>query len=301
MSTTESASQARWGDRLFALLQLILPTRWLSLLVHHVAGIRHEGFKNLLIRLFLRGYTIDLNEAEFALPQNYESFNHFFTRALKPGARPLPEDPLAFVSPVDGTVSQCSDIRDGRIFQAKGHRYSVLELLGGDAAAAERFAQGRFCTIYLAPYNYHRIHMPYPGTLSKWSYVPGRLFSVNAATARAMPNLFARNERLNALFEHAGGGQFALTMVGALFVGSLETVWAGRVSPPHLRGEPMHYETMTPVMLDRGDELGRFNMGSTVILLAAPGVLEWSQPLAPGRVVRMGEAIGRWLAPNARS
>jgi phosphatidylserine decarboxylase len=296
MSTMQSTGEASWRDRLFALLQLVLPTRWLSLLVHRIAGIRHDGFKNLLIQLFMRGYTIDLNEAEFVIPQNYESFNHFFTRALKPGARPLPEDPLAFVSPVDGTVSQCGEIRDGRIFQAKGHSYSVLELLGGDAAAAERFAQGRFCTIYLAPYNYHRIHMPFAGQLQQWSYVPGRLFSVNAATARAMPNLFARNERLNALFEHAGGGQFGLTLVGALFVGSLETVWSGRVSPPHLRGEPMHYETMTPVLLDRGDELGRFNMGSTVILLAAPGVLEWSPELTPGHVVRMGEAIGRWSA-----
>jgi phosphatidylserine decarboxylase len=296
-SMSPSESDARWTDRLFAQLQLILPTRWLSLLVHRIAGIRHDGFKNALIRLFLRGYTIDLNEAEFAIPQNYESFNHFFTRALKPGARPLPDDPQAFVSPVDGTVSQCGEIRDGRIFQAKGHSYSVLELLGGDAAAAERYTQGQFCTIYLAPYNYHRIHMPYAGQLQKWSYVPGRLFSVNAATARAMPNLFARNERLNALFEHAGGGQFGLTMVGALFVGSLETVWAGRVSPPHLRGEPMHYETMTPVMLDRGDELGRFNMGSTVILFAAPGVLNWSAELSPGQTVRTGQAIGRWTGP----
>jgi phosphatidylserine decarboxylase len=295
-SMTPAESDANWTDRLFALLQLILPTRWLSLLVHRIAGIRHDGFKNALIRLFLRGYTIDLNEAEFAIPQNYESFNHFFTRALKPGARPLPDDPHAFVSPVDGTVSQCGEIRDGRIFQAKGHSYSVLELLGGDTAAAERYTQGRFCTIYLAPYNYHRIHMPYAGQLRQWSYVPGRLFSVNAATARAMPGLFARNERLNALFEHAGGGHFGLTMVGALFVGSLETVWAGRVSPPHLRGEPMHYETMTPVMLDRGDELGRFNMGSTVILLAAPGALDWSTELAPGKTVRMGQAIGRWTA-----
>ncbi len=298
MSMNQNANDARLGDRMFALLQLVLPTRWLSLLVHRIAGIRHDGFKNALIRLFLRGYTIDLNEAEFPKPEHYQSFNHFFTRALKPGARPLPADPLEFVSPVDGTVSQCGEIRDGRIFQAKGHSYSVLELLGGDAAAAERYAQGRFCTIYLAPYNYHRIHMPYGGRLRQWSYVPGRLFSVNAATARAMPNLFARNERLNALFEHAGGGHFGLTMVGALFVGSLETVWAGRVSPPHLRGASMHYETMTPVTLERGDELGRFNMGSTVILLAAPGVLSWSEALGPGQTVRMGQAIGRWATPG---
>lgn len=295
MDETASKTDATFRDRAFALLQQALPTRWLSMLVFRVTQIRHVEFKNRLIRLFLRGFTIDLSDAEYSIPENYDSFNHFFTRALKPGARPLAADPQALLSPVDGTVSQFGDIREGRIFQAKGHDYSVLELLGGDEDAAQTFMNGRFCTIYLAPYNYHRIHMPIEGRLRKWSYLPGRLFSVNAATARAMPRLFARNERLNAIFD-TGAGPFGLTMVGALFVGSLETVWAGRVTPPHQRGEPAHYMPMKPVILDRGEELGRFNMGSTVILLTAPGAVEFDSALVSGKTLRMGEAIGRWSA-----
>lgn len=291
MRNTETDASVR--DRLFACFQLLLPTRWLSKLVFRVTQIRNPDFRGALIRLFLRGFTVNLSDAEFELVDNYDSFNHFFTRALKPGARPLPADPQIFVSPVDGTVSQFGEIREGRLVQAKGHSYSVLELLGGDEQAAQTFMSGRFCTIYLAPYNYHRIHMPIDGRLRKWSYVPGRLFSVNASTARALPNLFARNERLNAIFQ-TPAGDVGLTMVGALFVGSLETVWAGQVSPPHLRGAPSHYRTMEPVMLGRGEEMGRFNMGSTVILLTPPGAVEWSDTLTPGTAVRMGEAIGRW-------
>lgn len=296
-STSESTADARPADRLFALLQLILPTRWLSMLIFRITRIRHPGFKNALINVFMRGFKINLDEAEFSIPENYESFNHFFTRALKPGARPIPTDPQAFISPVDGTISQFGDIKEGLVFQAKGHRYSVLDLLGGDEAAALRFMNGRFCTIYLAPYNYHRIHMPLHGKLRKWSYVPGRLFSVNAATARAMPKLFARNERVNAIFE-TPAGNVGLTMVGALFVGSMETVWAGCISPPHLRGEPLHYETMDPVILGRGEELGRFNMGSTVILLTEPGAVDWAPSLAPAQAVRMGQPLGQWRAPK---
>ncbi|MES0874477.1 archaetidylserine decarboxylase [Sinimarinibacterium thermocellulolyticum] len=297
MSARDHIGGAYLADRLFALLQLCLPTRWLSLLVHRIANIRHTAFKNALIRLFLRGYPVDLSESESPVAENYASFNHFFTRALRPGARPLPEAQDAFVSPVDGTISQLGEIRDGRVFQAKGHEYTVLELLAGDEDAARRFAHGRFCTIYLAPYNYHRIHMPIDGRLRRWSYVPGRLFSVNAATARAMPRLFARNERLNAVFD-TPAGDVAVSMIGALFVGSLETVWAGCVTPPHARGEPQFYETMNPVRLGRGEELGRFNMGSTVILLTEPGAVDWSPRLAAGSTVRMGEALGRWRAPR---
>lgn len=289
----EAQTDASKADQLFALLQRILPTRWLSLQIYRITQIRHPGFKNALIRLFLRGFTINLAEAEYSAPEFYDSFNHFFTRALKPGARPLPADPRALASPVDGTISQLGDIRNGRIFQAKGHDYSVVELLGGDEETARTFINGRFCTIYLAPYNYHRIHMPLGGTLRSWSYVPGRLFSVNAATARAMPRLFARNERVNTLF-NTDAGVVGLTMVGALFVGSMETVWAGRISPPHERGEPSFYESMKPVKLERGDEMGRFNMGSTIILLLPPGAVDWDPTLQPGQPVRMGQSLGTW-------
>ncbi|TJY62223.1 phosphatidylserine decarboxylase [Sinimarinibacterium sp. CAU 1509] len=293
MNSTEAGERAGLGDQLFAGLQRVLPTRWLSSMVHRVAQIQHPGFKNALIRLFMRGFTIDLTEAERSRVEDYVSFNDFFTRALKPGARPLAADPRAFLSPVDGTVSQFGQIRDGRLIQAKGHSYSLLDLLAGDTERAAAFADGEFCTIYLAPYNYHRIHMPLDGRLQRWTYVPGRLFSVNAATARALPNLFARNERLNAIFD-TDAGPVGLIMVGALFVGSLETVWAGMVSPPHLRAEPTEYEPMTPVTLPRGAEIGRFNMGSTVILLAPRQRVQWDTKLQPGQPIRQGQSLGSW-------
>ncbi|HEY9545989.1 MAG TPA: archaetidylserine decarboxylase [Solimonas sp.] len=290
---TKADSTASFSDRIFVLLQLCLPTRWLSLMVFKLTQIRHTGFKNRLIRLFLSGYAIDLTQAEHERIEDYESFNHFFTRALKPGARPLPDDPQAFISPVDGTVSQFGRVTDGRLIQAKGHNYSIHDLLPEDAAVDD-FLGGEFCTIYLAPYNYHRIHMPIDGQLAHWTYVPGRLFSVNAATARALPNLFTRNERLNARFDTPAGA-FALSMVGALFVGSLETVWSGRVSPPHVRRHDSgQYTPMGPVALARGAEMGRFNMGSTVILLAQPGALSWSDSLRPGQSIMLGESLGRW-------
>ncbi|MFT4046094.1 MAG: archaetidylserine decarboxylase [Solimonas sp.] len=295
----DPSSDASLADRAFVALQLCLPTRWLSLLVFRLTQIRHWGFKNALIRVFLRGYPIDLTEAEHERIECYDSFNHFFTRALKPGARPLPDDARAFVSPVDGTVSQLGTIGADRIIQAKGHSYSLYDLLPGDADARD-FVGGEFCTIYLAPYNYHRIHMPTAGKLRHWTYVPGRLFSVNAATARVLPNLFTRNERLNARFD-TPAGPFVLSMIGALFVGSLETVWSGRVTPPHLRrpNDGGQYTTMQPVELERGAEMGRFNMGSTVILLAPPGAVDWAAGLQPGRSVRLGQPLGRWRGEGA--
>lgn len=295
----EPVTEASFADRVFVRLQLCLPTRWLSWLVFRLTQVRRPGFKNALIRLFLSGYTIDLSEAEHARIEQYESFNHFFTRALKPGARPMPADPAAFVSPVDGTVSQFGTIDEDRLIQAKGHAFSVYDLLPDDAEARD-FVGGEYCTIYLAPYNYHRIHMPIDGRLVHWSYVPGRLFSVNAATARALPGLFTRNERLNARFD-TPAGPLALSMVGALFVGSLETVWAGRVTPPHLRRaeDGGQYAPMRPVELARGAEMGRFNMGSTVILLAPPGAVRWSAGLQPGRPVRLGDTLGHWQARKA--
>lgn len=285
-------SDASLGDLLFGLLQRCLPTRALSTLVYRLTQIRHPGFKDALIRLFLRGYTIDLSEAEHADIRQYASFNHFFTRALKPGARSLPEDPKVFVSPVDGTLSQFGRIENGRIIQAKGRDYSVAELLAGDRLAAD-VEGGEFCTIYLAPYNYHRIHMPLAGALRQWTYVPGRLFSVNAATARALPRLFARNERVNACFD-TEAGPFVLSMIGALFVGSMETVWCGQISPPHRRDSLAQPERPAQaVSLARGAEMGRFNMGSTVILLAPRGALQWDASLRLGQSVRMGQSLAR--------
>lgn len=279
------------SDRLFALLQLCLPTRFISWLVFGITRIRAPGFKNAFIRWFMRTFDISLAEAEFQRPEDYRHFNAFFTRALKPGARPLDPDPAACLSPVDGTVSQLGRIEGDRIFQAKGHHYTAAELLG-DPAMARAFEGGGFCTIYLAPYNYHRIHMPVAAQLEEWVYVPGRLFSVNPATARAMPRLFARNERVVCRFD-TDFGPLALVLVGALNVGSMETVWAGRITPPHRRSGLMHTRSSPPVMFERGDEMGRFNMGSTVVLLTPPDAVDWRGDLGPGQVLRMGQSIGR--------
>lgn len=286
--TTDATS----SDLLFAVIQRLLPTRFLSWLMCQLTRIETVWFKNAFIRVFMRQFKISLAEAQHEHAEDYRSFNDFFTRALKPGARSIAPQP-AFLSPVDGTISQLGPIREGRLFQAKGHEYTAAELLGGDDALAREFSGGQFCTIYLAPYNYHRIHMPVEATLRAWRYVPGRLFSVNPATARAMPNLFARNERVVAIFD-TRQGPVVMVLVGALFVGSMETVWAGQISPPHRRGAVGDIQLpSSPVTLARAAEMGRFNMGSTVILLTAPGMVTWDDTVQPGVAVRMGQSLGR--------
>lgn len=290
---TESSSSLR--DHLFVALQKILPTHLLSRVVHWATRVQVRGFKNRLIRFLVSNYPIEMAEARQEDPYAYPSVNAFFTRELKPGARPLPENPTALVSPVDGRIYQLGPITDGRIVQAKGHSYSVLDLLGGDAQRAEQFRDGQFMTIYLAPHNYHRIHMPAGGLLREMVYVPGRLFSVNPATTRALPGLFARNERVAALF---GGerGNFAMVLVGALFVGSIETVWAGEITPPNGSNiKATRYPDVGPerVRLARGAEMGRFNMGSTVILLFPPNTMEWDISLKPEMPLRMGQVLGK--------
>ena len=282
-------SDASLGDKVFAAIQQILPTRWLSSQMHALTRIKAVWFKNAFISLFMRGFNISLDEAVVQDYTKFESFNAFFTRALKPGARAVDMGAKAFVSPVDGAVSQFGDITGGELIQAKGHTYSAQTLLAGRADWAAEFANGQFITIYLAPNNYHRIHMPVGAKLRSWAYVPGRLFSVNHATARALPGVFARNERVVAMFD-TDFGPMAMVLVGALFVGSMETVWAGEISPPHVRdGAPRVEQPSTPVVLAKGAEMGRFNMGSTVILLT-PHCLEWEM-LVSKQAVRMGQRI----------
>ena len=286
----DSATDASLGDHAFAAIQQILPTRALSSGMHALTRIKTVWFKNAFIKVFMRLFNISLDEAVIEEPTRFESFNAFFTRALKPAARLVDAAPAAFVSPVDGTVSQFGDITDGELIQAKGHHYSAETLLAGRADWAAEFAGGQFITIYLAPYNYHRIHMPLKGTLREWAYVPGRLFSVNHATARALPGVFARNERVVAIFD-TELGPMAMVLVGALFVGSMETVWAGEISPPHERGKAPHiYQQTQPTVLEKGMEMGRFNMGSTVILLT-PKKLGWLSTLTSKQPLRMGERI----------
>ena len=287
--------------RAFVALQHLLPQHGISRLVLRATRSRVPAFKNALIRLFVRGFNPDLSDAIETDPTAYPSFNEFFTRALRAGARPVDPDPRAIVSPVDGTVSEAGALSADRLLQAKGHDYSLRALLAGNASWERTFAGGSFATIYLAPYNYHRIHMPVDGELRESFYVPGRLFSVNRTTARLVPGLFSRNERVFCGFD-AGGMPWALILVGALNVGSMATVWHGDVTPRKHRevtALPVE-EVLAPATLSKGDEMARFNMGSTVILLLPPGAGRWQETLVAGRVLRMGERIGDLIGWQTR-
>jgi phosphatidylserine decarboxylase len=272
--------------RAFIGLQHLLPQHLLSRIVRGVTRSRIGLVRSALIRAFLRAYPVDLGEAIHAEPRAYASFNEFFTRRLRPGARQPDRDPRAVLCPVDGSVSQAGAIEGDSLLQAKGIRYTAAALLGGDAAP---FAGGSFATLYLAPHNYHRVHMPLAGTLVRARFVPGDLFSVNAATAAGVPGLFTRNERLACLFDTAAG-PMAVVLVGALFVGSMSLSWCGEVAggAGGVRELPVH----DPIIaLDRGAELGCFNMGSTVVVLFAPGGPRLVAGLEPGRAVRFGERL----------
>ena len=279
-------------DRMFVLLQHALPQHTLSALMYRLARCRQPWVAHGLIRVFSCIYRVNLAEADTVEVRDYPSFNAFFTRALKPEARPITRDPKAIVSPADGAISQIGPIDDAAIVQAKGQRYDVTTLLGGDSARAAPFLGGRFATIYLSPKDYHRLHMPLAGRLREMVYLPGRLFSVNEATAALVPALFTRNERVVTLFD-TDAGPMALVLVGAIFVGSIETVWHGEVTPRSgaRRPENWGYAEEGP-RLERGAEMGRFNMGSTVIVLFGPGVMEWTGTLGCGDAVRIGQPIG---------
>ena len=277
---------------LFIILQYLIPQHALSRLVAKLADSEVPWIKNTFIEWFHRRYQVDMSEAVEPDPLLYPSFNAFFTRALKPDARPLEGGNETVVSPADGAISQLGPITGGRILQAKGQTYSALELLGGDPLLAQRFEGGSFATIYLAPKDYHRVHMPVAGTLRQMTYVPGQLFSVNQATAANVPRLFARNERLVCLFD-TDFGPVAVVLVGAMIVAGIETTWAGQVAPPPRSVATLRYgELLAPVRLERGEELGRFKLGSTVILLFGRDALRWSEALAPDSVLRMGRALG---------
>ena len=281
------------GGRTFVALQHLLPQHGISRMVLAATRSRAPAFKNALIRLFVRGFDPDMKDAVETEPTAYASFNEFFTRALRAGTRPVDSDPRAIVSPVDGTVSEAGELTADRLMQAKGHEYSLRALLAGNAAWERTFLGGTSATIYLAPYNYHRIHMPLAGELRESFYVPGRLFSVNRTTAQLVPGLFSRNERVFCGFD-SGGMPWANILVGALNVGSMATVWHGDVTPRKVRevtALPVG-DVLAPATLGKGDEMARFNMGSTVILLFPPGAVRWDGRLAAGNTLRMGERIG---------
>jgi phosphatidylserine decarboxylase len=281
------------AGRAFVALQRLLPQHGISRLVLAATRSRVPAFKNALIRLFVRGFKPDMSDAVEREPTAYPSFNEFFTRALRAGTRPVDADPRAIVSPVDGTVSEAGPLSADRLLQAKGHEYTLRALLAGNTAWERSFAGGSFATIYLAPYNYHRIHMPLAGELRESFYVPGRLFSVNRTTAQLVPGLFSINERVFCGFDY-GGLPWAIILVGALNVGSMATVWHGDVTPRwHRVVTPLPVDdVLAPATLAKGEETARFNMGSTVILLLPPGAADWQSSLVAGRTLRMGERIG---------
>jgi phosphatidylserine decarboxylase len=276
------------SGRAFVWFQYLLPQHALSRLILRATRVRTPWFKNALVRGFLKLYAIDMTEAAQGDPLSFGSFNEFFTRTLKPGARSIAADPAAIACPVDGTISEAGSIDGERLMQAKGRCYALTELLAAQPWARD-FEGGSFATIYLAPFNYHRVHMPLRGQLKDTVYVPGRLFSVNAATAAHVPKLFARNERVLTLFDTAFG-QVAVILVGALNVGSIATVWAGDITPAARR-----VITRLPpqeVLLEKGEELGRFNMGSTVILLFQRNRARWLSEVRAGASVRLGQSMG---------
>ncbi len=281
------------SDCLAVLPQYLLPKQALTMLAGKIAGAKAGGFTTRLIRWFVAKYQVNMAEAANPDIESYASFNEFFTRPLREGARPLAQGVGAdFICPVDGAISQFGAIEKDQIFQAKGHHYSTTALVGGDAALAAQFQDGQFATLYLSPKDYHRIHMPHDGRLTRMIYVPGALFSVNPTTARGVPGLFARNERVVCVFE-SDRGSFVLTLVGATIVGSMATVWHGIVNPP--RGGAVRewkYEDQN-ITLKKGDEMGRFLLGSTVVMLWPKDTMKFNTAWEPAGEIRMGEAMGR--------
>jgi phosphatidylserine decarboxylase len=277
-------------SRLKVLPQYVMPKQAMTNLAGRVAGHRGGSMTTGLIRWFVGKYGVDMSEAANPDIASYPSFNEFFTRALRDGVRPLAQ--ADYVCPVDGAISQFGDIDDHQIFQAKGHKFTTAELVGGDQTLAAHFQHGHFANVYLSPKDYHRIHMPCDGRLTRMIYVPGKLFSVNPTTARGVPGLFARNERVVCVFDSDEFGPFVMTLVGATIVGSMATVWHGVVNPPRMaRICDWQYEP-GQVTLKKGDEMGRFLLGSTVVMLFQKNAIRFNPAWAPEGKVRLGDVMG---------
>lgn len=278
------------SDRLKILFQHLLPKRRLTQLAGRVAGSKGGSVTTRLIRWFVRKYEVDMSEAEYSDLSHYQSFNDFFTRPLKVGARPIAA--ADFTCPVDGAISQLGAIDDHHIVQAKGHRFTTTELIGGDTALAAQFRHGSFANLYLAPKDYHRLHMPCDGRLASMIYVPGALYSVNPVTARGVPNLFARNERVVCVFDSPEHGAFVMVLVGATIVGSIATVWHGVVNPKRTGKMSSWDYANENIVLRQGEEMGRFLLGSTVVMLFKQQAIAFNPDWVPERPVRLGEMMG---------
>jgi phosphatidylserine decarboxylase len=275
-------------NRLAVTPQYLLPKRLLTVFAGQVANMRGGPITHAIIHRFIAKYGVNMDEAVDSRVESYATFNEFFTRALREGARPLADSPL--VCPVDAAISQFGPIEHDQVFQAKGHSYSTRALVGGDQALANQFDHGHFATLYLAPKDYHRIHMPCEGRLKRMIYIPGDLFSVNPLTARHVPSLFARNERVVCVFE-TPYGPFVNVLVGATIVGSVATVWHGVVNPPRTRdAREWRYDDQN-IVLAKGAEMGRFLLGSTVVMLFPKNVVTFMPDWAPTRPVRLGEPM----------
>lgn len=278
------------SDRLKILIQHLLPKQSLTIAAGRIADGEHGAVTTRLIRWFVQRYGVDMSEAANPDIASYKSFNDFFTRPLRPGARPLAD--AGFVCPVDGAISQFGAIDDHHIVQAKGHRFTTTQLVGGDAALAARFRHGSFANLYLSPKDYHRLHMPCDGTLTRMIHVPGALFSVNPVTARGVPGLFARNERVVCEFVSREHGSFVMVLVGATIVGSMATVWHGIVNGKRTGKLAEWRYDDGEVTLRKGEEMGRFLLGSTIVMLFPPQTIAFNPDWAPERAVRLGEMMG---------
>lgn len=277
---------------LFVYSQYLTPQHLLSRAAGKIAECEVPSMKNAVIDWFIKQYGVNMSEAQIESSAGFRHFNDFFTRELKSGAREIDPNPKAIVSPVDGAISQIGAIKQGQVFQAKGQSFSIVELLGGDTERAQPFIGGDFATIYLSPKDYHRIHMPITGTVREMVYIPGKLFSVNPVTAEKVPRLFARNERVAVIFDTALG-PMAMVLVGAMIVASIETVWAGLVAPIRRQVNSICYgDTPDTITLEKGVEMGRFKLGSTVILAFPPDASQFVADLKAESVVRMGQTFG---------
>lgn len=291
--------QPGFKDKFFTAALKVLPQHLLAAGMYKITRSTWKPFKNMLIREVVSRYSVDMFEAENPRPSSYPSFNAFFTRALKADARPIAHQSNAIASPCDGKASQVDYIKRGKLIQAKGHDFELLQLLAGDRELASIFDGGAYSTIYLSPRDYHRVHMPLSGRLRGMIFIPGDLYSVSEATVQLVPNLFARNERLICGFDTAAGPMLVI-LVGAIFVGSMETVWAGEVKGP--AGQPSNwlYDKDKKIILKKGEEMGRFNMGSTVITLFSRNRIKWDEAFQPGVRVRMGQRIGQIMRSSRK-